>query len=173
MFLHLHHQTFILNLSMRKLIVLCLVVLLVACKDKEKDAPVEPDYAPAFVGTYSTTTVDGGTTTVQDWEVTNTDKNVLAINYTKSIKVSVSGTVITDIQIRKIQEAKVTAEDSFTIDEVVDVTRTGGDVLKQKLSGVVAKVTNASGVVQLNVTLKWANTTTSGSGEDYLEFKKK
>lgn len=173
MFLHLHHQTFILNLSMRKLIVLCLVVLLVACKDKEKDAPVEPDYAPAFVGTYSTTTVEGGNTTVLDWEITNTDKNTLAINYTKSIKISVSGTVITDIQSRPIKEAKVTAEDSFTIDEVVDVTRTGGEALKQKLSGVATKVTNASGVVQLNIKLQWANTTTSGSGEDYLEFKKK
>ena len=158
---------------MRKLFVLCLVVLLVACKDKEKDAPVEPDYAPTFVGTYSTTTVDGGTTAVQEWDVTNTDKNILAINYTKSIKVSASGTVITDIQSRVIKEAKVTAEDSFTIDEVVDVTRTSGEGLKQKLSGVATKVTNASGVVQLNIKLQWANTTTSGSGEDYLEFKKK
>lgn len=173
MFLHLRHQNFILNLRMRKLIVLCLVVLLVACKDKEKDSPVTPDYAPAFVGNYSTTTVDGGTTTVQDWEITTTDKNILAINYTKSIKVTVSGTVIPDVQIRKVKEAKVTAEDSFTIDEVVDVTRTGGDVIQQKLSGVATKVTNAAGATQLNITLKWVNTANNQSGEDYLEFKQK
>lgn len=172
MYLHLHHQLY-LNLSMRKLIALCLIVFLVSCKDKDKDSTVEPDYAPEFVGIYTTTTVNGIETTVQEWDITNTDKNVLAINYTKSIKVSTSGTTLTAVQIWKIKDAKVTAADSFTLDEVIDVEQTTPGKLTQKLQGTAMKVTNAAGVNQLNITIKFTNAGDSKVTEDYLEFKKK
>lgn len=158
---------------MRKLLVLCLIVFLVSCKDKDKDSVVDPDYAPAFAGVYTTTTIDNSTTTiVHQWEVTNTAKNLLAINYTKSIKVSVSGTVLTAVQIYKLANVEVTAEDSFTIGETVDVEQTTSDAFKAKLEGVATKVTNSSGNAQLNITLKITNTNTGSQDEGYLEFKK-
>lgn len=158
---------------MRKLLVLCLIVFLVSCKDKDKDAVVDPDFAPGFVGSYTTSTVDGNTTTVQDWDITTTEKNILAINYTKSIKVAVSGTVITAVQIFPLVSVKATAADSFTIDEVVDVQQTTSTTLRQRLQGVATKVTNAAGKAQLNITLDYTTSSTGAKEEAYLEFKQK
>lgn len=158
---------------MRKLLVLCLIVFLVSCKDKDKDAAVDPDFAPGFVGSYSTTTVNDITTTVQDWDITTTEKNVLAINYTKSIKVAVSGTIITAVQIFPLVSVKATAADSFTIDEVVDVQQTTATTLRQRLQGVATKVTNAAGNTQLNITIDYTTSSTGKKEEAYLEFKKK
>lgn len=158
---------------MRKLLALCLIIFLVSCKDKDKGSEVDPDYAPGFVGTYSTTTVDGNTTTIQDWDIKATDKNVLAINYNKSIKVSVSGTVLTAVQIFPLVSVKATAADSFTIDEVVDVQQTTTTTLRQRLQGTATKITNASGVAQLNITIKYTTSSTGATEETYLEFKKK
>jgi len=158
---------------MRKLFVLCLIVLFTSCKDKDNDSTPEPDYAPEFAGTYSTTTVEGPITTVQDWVITNTDKNLLAIDYTKSIKVTVSGSTLTEVQIRKLKDVKSTSADSFTINEIVDVEKTSSGALTQKLEGNATKIANAAGIPQINVTVKF---TTSGTGkveEEYLEFKKK
>lgn len=168
----MRHQT-TLNFNMRKLLVLCLIVLFTSCKDKDDSSTPEPDYAPEFAGTYSTTTVEGPVTTIQDWLITNTDKNVLAIDYTKSIKVTVSGSTLTEVQIRKLNDVKATSAESFTINEIVDVEKTSPGALAQKLEGTATKITNSAGVPQINVTLKF---TTSGTGnveEEYLEFKKK
>lgn len=158
---------------MRKLLVLCLIVFLVSCKDKDKDAEVDPDYAPGFVGSYTTTTIDGNETTFQDWDITNTDKNLLAINYTKTTRVAASGTTVSFVQIYPLIEVKVTAEDSFTIDEVVDVQQTTTPALRQRLEGTATKVTNSAGNAQLDITIKYTNSATGESNEKYLEFKKK
>lgn len=158
---------------MKKLLVLCLFVFLVSCKDKDKDADVDPDYAPGFIGSYTTSTVDGNITTMQDWDITNTDKNLLAINYTKTTVVAASGTTVTFVQIYPLIDVKVTAEDSFTIDEVVDVQQTTTPALRQRLEGTATKVTNATGIAQLDITIKYTNSATAASEEKYLEFKKK
>lgn len=168
----MRHQT-TLKFNMRKLFVLCLIVLFTSCKDKDNSSTPEPDYAPEFAGTYSTTTVAGIETTVQDWVVTNTDKNILAIDYTKSIKITTSGTTLTAVQIRKLKDVKVTSADSFTINEVVDVEQTTQGALTQKLEGTAAKITNASGTPQINVTIKFTNSGGGAPTEEYLEFKKK
>ncbi|MBE9461281.1 hypothetical protein ACFP1I_20845 [Dyadobacter subterraneus] len=158
---------------MRKLLVLCLIVFLVSCKDKDKDAVVDPDFAPGFVGSYSTTTIDGITTSVHDWDITSTEKNVLAIKYTKSSKITVSGTIVPLVQIYTLTAVKATAADSFTIDEVVDVDQTTAVALKQRLLGTATKVTNAAGNAQLNITLEFTNSVTGVKEQVYLEFKKK
>lgn len=158
---------------MRKLLVLCLIVFLVSCKDKDKDAVVDPDFAPGFVGSYSTTTVDGIITTIQDWDITTTEKNILAINYTKNVKVTTSGTTVSFVQIFPLINVKATAADSFTIDEVVDVQQTTSTTLRQRLQGVATKVTNSSGKEQLNITIDYTNSSTGEKSESYLEFKKK
>jgi hypothetical protein len=158
---------------MRKLLVLCLIVFLVSCKDKDKDADVDPDYAPGFVGSYTTTTVDGNETTIQDWDVTNTDKNLLAINYTKTTKLAASGTTVTFVQIYPLVDVKVSAEDSFTINEVVDVQQTTTTALRQRVEGTATKVTNSAGNAQLDITIKYTNSVTGESYDKYLEFKKK
>ena len=168
----MRHQT-TLKFNMRKLFVLCLIVLFTSCKDKDNDSTPEPDYAPEFAGAYSTTTVVGNTTTVQDWVVTNTDKNILAIDYTKSIKVNTSGTTLTAVQIRKLKDVKVTSADSFTINEVVDVEQTTTGSLTQKLEGTATKISNAAGTPQINVTIKFTSSGGSAPEEEYLEFKKK
>jgi hypothetical protein len=157
---------------MKKLLVFCLFIFLVSCKDKDKDSAVDPDYAPAFVGTYNTATVDGNTTTIQNWEVINTDKNILAINYTKTTKVSVSGTEATIVQVFPLVDVKVTAEDSFTINEVVDVKQNTPGELRQKLEGTATKVTNGTGAAQLNITIRYTTSSTGKAEEKYLEFKK-
>ncbi|WP_159473664.1 hypothetical protein [Dyadobacter sp. 3J3] len=158
---------------MKKLLVLCLMVFFVSCKDKDKDAVVDPDFAQEFVGSYSTTTVDGNVTTVQDWDITSTEKNVLAINYTKNVKVTASGTSVSFVQIFPLIDIKATAADSFTIDEVVDVQQTTPGTLRQRLQGVATKVTNAAGKAQLNITIDYTNSATGAKEESYLEFKKK
>ncbi|MCF2443194.1 hypothetical protein L0657_04425 [Dyadobacter sp. CY345] len=158
---------------MRKLFVLCLIVLFTSCKDKDDSSTPEPDYAPEFAGNYSTTTVVGNETTIQDWVITNTDKNTLAIDYTKSIRVSTSGTTLTAVQIRKLKDVKVTAADSFTINEVVDVEQTTPGTLTQKLEGTALKVTNGTGMPQLNITIKFTNAGGGAPVEEYLEFKQK
>ncbi|MCF0057203.1 hypothetical protein [Dyadobacter sp. CY356] len=158
---------------MRKLLVLCLVVFLVSCKDKDKDATVDPDFAQGFVGSYTTTTIDGNVTTVQDWDITSTEKNVLAINYTKNVKVTASGTSVTFVQIFPLVDVKATAADSFTIDEVVDVQQTTSTTLRQRLQGVATKVTNAAGNAQLNITIDYTTASNGEKSEAYLEFKKK
>lgn len=166
-----HQTTF--NFNMRKLFVLCLIVLFTSCKDKDNGSSPEPDYAPEFAGTYSTTTVEGAVTTIQEWVITNTNKNLLAIDYTKSIRVTVSGSTLTDVQIRKLKDVKVTSAENFEIDEIVDVEKTTSGTLTQKLEGKATKITNAAGVPQINVTVKFTTSGTGNTEQEYLEFKKK
>jgi hypothetical protein len=158
---------------MRKLLVLCLIVFLVSCKDKDKEAGVDPDYAPGFVGSYSTSTVDGNETTIQNWDITTTDKNLLAINYTKTTKVATSGTTVEFVQIYPLVDVKVKGEDTFTINEVVDVQQTTSTPLRQRVEGEAKKVTNSAGNAQLDITIKYTNSATGESYDKYLEFKKK
>jgi len=158
---------------MRKLLVLCLFVFLVSCKDKDKEAGVDPDYAPGFVGSYSTTTVDGNETTIQNWDITNTDKNLLAINYTKTTRLAAAGTTVDIVQIYPLVDVKVNGEDTFTINEVVDVQQTTSKPLRQRVEGEAKKTTNSAGNAQLDITIKYTDSSSGASYEKYLEFKKK
>jgi len=158
---------------MRKLLVLCLIVLFASCKDKDKDSAPDPDYAPELVGNYSTLTVEPNLSITQDWEVTDIDKNLLAITFTKTNKVTASGSSVSFVQIYKLKDVKVTGQGTIAIDEVVDVEQTLPDKLQQKVQGVGTLVTNSAGNPQINITLKFSNTAKSDTYENYLEFKKK
>lgn len=159
---------------MKKLIFCCLVVLMGACKDDKKDPEPEVDYATSFVGVYETTTVEGGVTSRHKWDVSSTEKNQLNIKYTKDSEVVVLGNKIPLTQEYPLVAVKATAQDTFEINEKVDVTQSIGGALKQRLSGVGNKIVNASGVNQINITVKFSESS-SGAGDfdQYLEFKKK
>lgn len=158
---------------MKKLIFCCLVVFMGSCKDKEEEVEPAVDLAPAFVGNYTTTTIDGNTTVYHEWAVTSDTKNKLAIAYIKNVEVSAVGTTLTFKQEYALANVVPTAEDSFKIDEVVDVVQSTGTPLKQRVEGIATKVINPAGVQQLNITLKLTNSGTNVATEEYLEFKKK
>lgn len=159
---------------MKKLIFCCLVILMGSCKDKNKDVEPEPDFAPEFVGKYETTTVAPSIVTKQAWDVTVKEKNQLNILYNKNTEVKVPGTSITLDQEYSLVNVKSTSKDVFEINEVVDVKQSNGKPLQQKVQGIATKVVNASGVVQINITIKTSDPGTGSVAlEEYLEFKKK
>lgn len=159
---------------MKKLIFCCLVVLMGACKDDKKDPEPEVDYAPGFVGVYQTMTVDGGFVGSHNWEVTAESKNQLSIKYTKVTEINVSGTKITLTQEYPLAAVKTTGQDTFEIDEKVAVKQSTGEALNQRISGIATKIVNGSGVPQINVTLKFSESSSGATdAEQYLEFKKK
>nr|WP_295921621.1 hypothetical protein [uncultured Dyadobacter sp.] len=159
---------------MKKLIFCCLVVLMGACKDDKKDPEPEVDYAPGFTGVYQTTTVDGGVVSSHEWEVTTESKNQLSIKYLKATEVSVSGTKLTLTQEYPLAAVKTTSQDAFEVNEQVDVKQSNGVALKQKITGVATRIVNGSGVPQINVTLKFSQSSSGApDSEQYLEFKKK
>lgn len=158
---------------MKKLIFLCVVVFLGSCKDKKEEVTPESDYTSEFIGNYWTNTIDGAASTSQTWEVSSPAKNQLRIIYSKNIEVKAAGTTLTLVQNYNLVNVQTTAYDSFTINEVVDVEQSNGLPLKQKVEGVSTKVINASGVPQINITLKLTDSATGQSTEEYLEFKKK
>ncbi len=159
---------------MKKLIFCCLVLLMGACKDDKKDPEPETDYATSFVGVYETTTVEGGITTNYNWDISTEAKNQLSVKYTKQTKVTVSGTVITLTQEYPLVAVKTTAQDTFEVNEKVNVTQSTGEALNVRLSGIGTRIVNGSGVQQINITLKTSEASTSLPNEEvYLEFKKK
>ncbi|WAC09271.1 hypothetical protein [Dyadobacter pollutisoli] len=159
---------------MKKLIFCCLVILMGACKDKNKDVEPEPDFAPEFVGKYETTTVAPSIVTKQAWDVTVKEKNQLNILYNKNTEVKVPGTSITLDQEYSLVNVKSTSKDVFEINEIVDVKQSNGKPLQQKVQGIATKVVNAAGVPQINITIKFSDPGTGAVAlEEYLEFKKK
>lgn len=159
---------------MKKLIFCCLVVLMGACKDDKKDPEPEVDYAKDLVGVYETTTVEGGVSSNHKWEVTTETKNQLSIKYTKNSKVSVPGSTFDLTQEFPLVAVKATAQDTFEINEKVDVTQSVGGALNVRLSGIGTRIVNGSGVPQINITLKFSESSTGAANvEQYLEFKKK
>ncbi|MCF0070768.1 hypothetical protein LZD49_09810 [Dyadobacter sp. CY261] len=159
---------------MKKLIFCCLVVLMGACKDDKKDPEPEVDYAGSFVGTYETTTVDGGFTSHYKWEVATEAKNQLSVKYTKNTEIIVSGTKVTLTQEYPMVAVKTTAQDNFEVNEKVDVTQSTGAALNVRLSGIGSRIVNTSGVQQINITLKSSEASTNLPDEEvYLELKKK
>ena len=153
---------------MKKLIFCCLVVLMGACKDKEDDN-VEPDidYAPDFVGNYSTKTIDGPVTSDHSWKITSLGKNKLGILYVKDVNIAIAGSDVDLTQEYNLVDVKVDGKDSFTINESVDVKQSNEKPLNQLVTGTATKVAGTGGVTQLNITLKLGSTT-----NEYLEFKK-
>jgi hypothetical protein len=159
---------------MKKLIFCCLVVLMGACKDDKKDPEPEVDYATGFAGVYETTTVESGISSNHKWEVTTETKNQLSIKYTKNSKVSVPGSTLDLTQEFLLVAVKATAQDTFEINEKVDVTQNIGGPLNVRLSGIGSRIVNGSGVPQINITLKFSESSTGAANvEQYLEFKKK
>ncbi|SDE10258.1 hypothetical protein SAMN04487996_103350 [Dyadobacter soli] len=159
---------------MKKLIFCCLVVLMGACKDDKKDPEPEVDYAKDLVGVYETTTVEAGVSSNHKWEVTTEVKNQLNIKYTKNSKVSVPGSTFDVTQEFPLVAVKATAQDTFEINEKVDVTQNVGGALNVRLSGIGSRVVNGSGVPQINITLKFSESSAGAANvEQYLEFKKK
>lgn len=159
---------------MKKLIFCCLVVLMGACKDDKKDPEPEVDYAKDMVGVYETTTVEGGVSSNHKWEVTTESKNQLSIKYTKNTQISVPGSTIPLTQEFPLVAVKATAQDTFEINEKVDVTQSIGGALNVRLSGIGTRVVNAGGVAQINITLKFSESSAGAANvEQYLEFKKK
>ncbi|GGB78560.1 hypothetical protein [Dyadobacter sediminis] len=158
---------------MKKLIFLSLVVFMGSCKDNKEEVTPESDYTSEFIGNYWTNTIDGPASTRQEWEVSSPAKNQLRIIYSKNIEVKAAGTTLTLVQNYNLVNVQTTAYDSFTINEVVDVEQSNGKPLKQKVEGVSTKVINASGIPQINITLKLTDSETGASSEEYLEFKKK
>ena len=159
---------------MKKLIFCCLVVLMGACKDDKKDPEPEVDYAKDMVGVYETTTVEAGVTSHHKWDVTTEAKNQLSIKYVKVSEIILSGTRIPITQEYPLVAVKATAQDTFEINEKVDVTQTIGGALNQRLSGIGSRVVNAGGVPQINITIKFSESSSGVNDfEQYLEFKKK
>lgn len=159
---------------MKKLIFCCLVVLMGACKDDKKDPEPEVDYAKDIVGVYETTTVEGGVTSNHKWDVASPVKNQLTIKYTKNSEIVVSGTKIPLTQEYNLVKVNAKAQDTFDINEKVDVTQSIGGALNQRLSGVGTRIVNASGAPQINVTVKFSESSSGAADfEQYLEFKKK
>lgn len=158
---------------MKKLIFCCLVVLMGACKDKEDPEP-EVNYATGFVGVYTTTTVENGATSNHKWEITTETTNQLNIKYTKDSEITFSGNKITLTQEYPLVAVKATGEDAFQINEKVDVKQSTNVALSQRVSGDGVRVVNSNGVQQLNITLKFSESSTGVANfEQYLEFKKK
>jgi len=159
---------------MKKLIFCCLVVLMGACKDDKKDPEPEVDYAKDIVGVYETNTVEGGVSSGHRWEVTSESKNQLSIKYTKNSKVSVPGSTLDLTQEFPLVAVKATGQDTFEINEKVDVTQNIGGPLNVRLSGIGTKIVNGNGVPQINITLKFSESSAGATNvEQYLEFKKK
>ncbi|QRR01002.1 hypothetical protein [Dyadobacter sandarakinus] len=158
---------------MKKLIFFCLVIFMGACKHDDEAVTPEFDFAPEFTGNYWTTTIDGPTTINHDWVVTPLVKNQLGIVYTKVVKVTAAGTVLTLNQKYTLVNVVPSTADTFTINETVDVEQDNGVLLRQKVEGVATKIVNGSGIPQINITLKLTNTASNASTEEYLEFKKK
>lgn len=157
---------------MKKFIFCCLVIFMGSCKnDDDNTNEPDPDYATEFVGSYTTKTADAITATDHLWEVTTLAKNQLGIVYTKTITSTVSGLVLKGTQTYNIINAVTTANDSFTINESVEVTQSTGTPLKQKVEGVAMKVVDSAGT-KLTITLKLTNASTGVATEEYLEFKK-
>lgn len=158
---------------MKKLIFCCLVVLMGSCKDKEDDVEPEVDYAPEYVGSYGTLVVDGPTSVQNDWVITATGKNHLAIVYTRNIHVEIAGTEVDVVQEYNLKDVKTT-KDSFTINETVDVKQDNGKPLRHVVTGIATRAAGASGVAQLNTNIKLADPDNGKTSyEGYLEFKKK
>ena len=158
---------------MKKLIFCCLVVLMGSCKDKNDDPEPEVDYAPEYVGSYGTLVVDGPTSVQNDWVITATGKNQLAIVYTRNIHVEIAGTEVDVVQEYSLVDVQTT-KDSFTINETVDVKQDNGKPLRHLVTGMATKVAGASGVAQLNTNIKLADPANGKTSyEGYLEFKKK
>lgn len=158
--------------AMKKLIFCCLVVLMGSCKDDDDKVEPDTDFTSEFVGNYWTKTADAVFAADHTWEVTTLSKNLLGIVYKKNVTATVSGIPVTAYQNYVLANVVTTAKDSFTINEEVDVDQTGGVALKQKVEGIATKITNASGVQQINITLKTTNSKTGVATEEYLEFKK-
>ena len=162
---------------MKKLIFCCLVVLMGACKDKSETEP-DIDFAPGFAAAYGTNTADGASGASHTWDVTATAKNQLGIGYTRAITGTLQGTPVGLTQTYDLLNVKVNSLDSFTINEEATVKQTvvgttGSTTFKQKVEGVATRVTNSTGVQQLNITLKLTNSTTGVVTQEYLEFKRK
>jgi hypothetical protein len=160
---------------MKKLIFCCLVVLMGACKGKDKDVDPENNFAAEFVGNYGTVTINNEVILTEHlWEIGRVDNNKLKIGYTKNITVSVAGSGdLTNWQKLELLSVTTTAANKFTINETVDVQQQSGAVLRQKVEGEGTKVINAAGVAQINIDLKLTNTATGVATTEYLEFKKK
>ncbi|WP_221390948.1 hypothetical protein [Dyadobacter sp. NIV53] len=156
----------------KKLIFCFLIVLMGACKKDDDKVVPEVDFTSEFIGNYKTQTADAVYSADHLWEVTAVSKNKLGIVYTRNVTATISGIPVKVYQKYALANVTTTAKDSFTINEEVDVEQTGGAALKQKVTGVGTKVTNASGVQQINITLKTTNSSTGVAAEEYLEFKK-
>jgi hypothetical protein len=158
---------------MKKLIFCCLVVLMGACKDKNKEVDPENNYAAGFVGTYGTPTVNEAVYTEHSWEVARVDNNRLKIAYAKNFSVDIPGQQLTGWQKFELQNVTVISADKFKINEIVDAEQNNGVTLKQTVEGEGTKVTNGNGVQQINIEIKITATATGVTTTEYLEFKKK
>jgi hypothetical protein len=156
---------------MKKLIVCCLIVLLGSCKDKGDGVDAETDFAPEFVGNYSTTTAFDTYSTNEDWTVERLDNNLLGITYKVATKISKPFPVSrTDVYALK----NVTIKDAatFIISENADLDR-DGTKLRAKVEGTGVKLTEG-GQTKIGITFKITDLATNAvTTREYLEFKKK
>jgi len=152
-----------------------MVVLMGACKDKDKEVDPETNFAAEFVGNYGTLTVNSSViTTEHTWDIGRVNNNQLKIAYTKNISVAVAGSGnLTNWQKLELVGVTTTAGNKFTINETVDVEQQSGGALRQKIEGEGTKVVNSAGVQQINIDLRLTNTATGVATTEYLEFKKK
>jgi hypothetical protein len=157
---------------MKKLIIFCLILFLGSCKEQEVVEELDPDYSSNFVGSYSTKTLFDTYNTVEVWDITKLDKNLLAIGYT----IVYNSTGLVNKKYTYIYSLKnVVAKDSATIviNESADWDF-DGTKLRAKLEGTGKKSTvnglTMISIGDLKITDLADNKVTT---REYLEFKKK
>ena len=158
------------SFSMRKIIVFCLVVLLVSCKDKEVVDP-NPDLSADFVGNYFTATANDTYNTNEDWVVKRVDKNLLEISY-KVVTNYSKPQPLTLTYVYTLRNVVITNATTLTISESADVDK-NGTMARSKVEGTGVKSV-VSGVTKIGITFKITDLADNKvTTREYLEFKKK
>ncbi len=154
---------------MKKLIIFCFVLLFAACKDKEV-VEEEKDYAPDFIGNYSTQTATSTYSTTETWVVTRQDKDILAIEY-KIVHNQTIPINKTETLIYSLKNVTITDESTLVINESADWSY-NGTKLRAKVEGTGKKgVYNGSPGV--GITFKITDLANNSVTErEYLVFKK-
>ncbi|PWJ57326.1 hypothetical protein CLV98_10733 [Dyadobacter jejuensis] len=157
---------------MKKILFCCLVLLMGACKDKNNEPEPDPDYSTEFVGQYGTTTAKDGISTVQTWDVSRVDKNLLGIKYTVAYTITAPGKVFTSTDIYNLDKVVVIDALNFRIDQQALYTDDGFEKIRT-VQGDGVKIRDANGDIKLGITMNLIDQDGSSQSSGYLEFKKK
>ncbi len=157
--------------SMKKLLVLFLIVSVAACTNKDNEP--KPNYATNFVGDYFTNTADGANSTAQTWVVTSSAENTLNIVYTINYTFKNQGKVFTSKDVYNLKDIQVLNPVSFKIDQDAEWNE-DGTLKTRRVSGEGTKSKDGSGAESIGITLTFKNPgATTTTSTDFLEFKKK